>query len=170
MRIAIVGGTFSPPHNGHVALALCARDGLNADRVLIMPNAAPPHKFCGASKLDRREMTRLAFMDVKKTELDETELFSDGTSYTYETMAKLKALYPNDDLIFVIGGDSLRDFATWRHPDRILPSCRCCKEGSRFVGRARQNGKRVRYRNRAIGYAFLRRFVNACKGKLQFRF
>lgn len=120
MRIAIVGGTFSPPHNGHVALALCARDGLNADRVLIMPNAAPPHKFCGVSKLDRREMTRLAFMDVKKTELDETELFSDGKSYTYETMAKLKALYPNDDLIFVIGGDSLRDFATWRHPDRIL--------------------------------------------------
>ncbi len=146
MRIAIVGGTFSPPHNGHVALALCARDGLNADRVLIMPNAAPPHKFCGVSKLDRREMTRLAFMDVKKTELDETELFSDGKSYTYETMAQLKALYPNDDLIFVIGGDS------------------------RFVGRARQNGKRVRYRNRAIGYAFLRRFVNACKGKLQFRF
>ena len=103
MRIAIVGGTFSPPHNGHVALALCARDGLKADRVLIMPNAAPPHKFCGVSKLDRREMTRLAFMDVKKTELDETELFSDGKSYTYETMAKLKALYPNDDLIFVIG-------------------------------------------------------------------
>ena len=80
MRIAIVGGTFSPPHNGHVALALCARDGLNADRVLIMPNAAPPHKFCGVSKLDRREMTRLAFMDVKKTELDETELFSPQVS------------------------------------------------------------------------------------------
>lgn len=141
MRIAIVGGTFSPPHNGHVALALCARDGLKADRVLIMPNAAPSHKFCGVSKLDRREMTRLAFMDVKKTELDETELFSDGKSYTYETMAKLKALYPNDDLIFVIGGDSLRDFATWRHPDRILKNCRLAVAARRGVDLSDALGK-----------------------------
>lgn len=123
MRVAIIGGTFSPPHNGHIELAVAARDSLNA-KVLIMPNSTPPHKFCEVSKQDRREMTRLAFERVDGVVLDDTELLTEGKSFTYETMEKLKCAYPYDELFFVIGGDSLRDFSTWRFPERILKNCR----------------------------------------------
>lgn len=138
MRTAVIGGTFSPPHNGHIELAIGARDGLEADRVLIIPNSSPPHKFCGVSKQDRGEMTRLAFEKVDKVSLDDTELKGGGKSYTYETMAKLKAVYPDDDLIFVIGGDSLRDFTTWRFPEKILKNCRLAVAARRGINIAEQ--------------------------------
>lgn len=119
MKIGFFGGTFAPAHNGHVNMLLSAIRQLNLDKVIVMPNGIPPHKYCAMDKADRFNVAKLAFDGIEKVEVSDYELNKDGASYSYQTLEYLSTLYPDDDLFFIMGGDSLRDFPLWVKPERI---------------------------------------------------
>jgi nicotinate-nucleotide adenylyltransferase len=121
-RIGVLGGTFDPPHIGHLWLAALAADVLDLDRVLFMPAAKPPHK--GERPIskgtDRLLMTRLAIHDDPTFELCALEMERPGPSYTIDSVAELKRLYPDAQLFLVMAADSLAQIDSWREPDRLL--------------------------------------------------
>ena len=119
MKIGIFGGTFAPAHNGHVNMAKCAINQLQLDKLIVMPNGLPPHKECVLDKNDRLAITELAFGDIPNVEISHYEIEKDGANYSYETLEHLRSLYPFDELYFVIGGDSLKDFCLWKNPRQI---------------------------------------------------
>lgn len=119
-RIAIFGGTFDPPHIGHLALAERARDRLRLDRVLFVPAGRPPHKRRTgmSSPQERLAMTRLAIRGAPAFRVSTIELETDGPSFTARTVRRLSR--PGRSLYLLIGGDSLDDFRTWRDWEEIL--------------------------------------------------
>ena len=121
MRLGVLGGTFDPPHVGHLIVAsdVCAALGL--DRLLFVPAAAPPHKrgrVCAPAAL-RLEMVRAATAGDARFEVDDLELRREGESYSADTLRQLAAREPDAQLFFVIGVDQLREFASWREPDVV---------------------------------------------------
>ena len=104
METGIYGGTFNPVHLGHIHLLKAAAPCF--DRILVMPDRVPPHKEAEmlASGEDRAAMLRLAVSDIPKTEVCTLELEAEGRSYTYLTLRKLRALYPDDRFTLIIGG------------------------------------------------------------------
>ena len=121
-RIGVLGGTFDPPHVGHLWLAALAADGLDLDRVLFMPAAQPPHKGerVISKGTDRLLMTRLAIHTDPTFELCALEMERPGPSYTIDSVAELKRLYPEARLFLVMAADSLAQIDTWREPGRLL--------------------------------------------------
>ncbi len=122
-RIGVLGGTFDPPHVGHLWLATLAADELGLERVLFMPAAQPPHKrgqpMTAAD--DRLEMTRRAIEHDPLFELCTVEMERPGPSYTVDSLVELQARYgPDATLVLVMAADSLVQIDTWREPDRIL--------------------------------------------------
>ena len=121
-RVGILGGTFDPPHIGHLWLAALAADAMNLDSVLFMPAAQPPHK--GESLIskaaDRLLMTRLAINTNASFELSGLEMERAGPSYTIDSVTELKRLHPDTELFLVMAADSLDQIGTWREPDRLL--------------------------------------------------
>ena len=122
-RIGILGGTFDPPHLGHLWLATLATEALQLDRVLFMPAAQPPHKrrqeISGAT--DRLLMTRLAIADNRDFELSAVEMERPGPSYTVDSVEELqRQIGARTSLYLVMAADSLRQIETWREPDRLL--------------------------------------------------
>jgi len=116
MKIAVFGGTFDPPHKGHINLARSVVEGYHADRVLFVPSPNPPHKL--HKKVSPFEH-RLAML---KLAMDDNSLFDYSDmeqrrlpepSFTIKTMAELSGLYPNDELFWLIGGDSLLNLHSW---------------------------------------------------------
>jgi nicotinate-nucleotide adenylyltransferase len=123
MRIAVFGGSFNPPHNGHVAAAAAARLTLAAGRLIVVPAAKPPHKAQedgSPTPEERLRLTRLAFESLACTEVSDLELSRGGLSYTVDTLAALKAQNPADELILLVGTDMLESFETWRDFRRIF--------------------------------------------------
>lgn len=122
MRVGIFGGTFDPIHLGHLILAEQCRQQARLDQVLIIPAALPPHKREQAvsSFAQRVEMVTLAIAGNPAFRVDELEKDRVGPSYTVDTLAQLRQARPGDDLFFLLGSDSLRDFPTWYQPQRIL--------------------------------------------------
>ncbi|HMS78409.1 MAG TPA: nicotinate (nicotinamide) nucleotide adenylyltransferase, partial [Burkholderiaceae bacterium] len=117
-RIGIVGGTFDPPHVGHLALARAARDAWALDEVRLMPTGRSWQKAAGgASAAQRLEMVRLALDGVAAGErlaLDDREVRRDGPTYTVDTLRALRAeLGPDVMLVLVLGSDQLRNLHTW---------------------------------------------------------
>ena len=121
-RIGVLGGTFDPPHVGHLWLAALAADALDLDRVLFMPAAKPPHKGGRliSKPTDRLLMTRLAIHTDPSFELSALEMERPGPSYTIDSVAELKRLYPDAQLFLIMAADSLAQIDTWREPDRLL--------------------------------------------------
>jgi nicotinate-nucleotide adenylyltransferase len=122
-RIGILGGTFDPPHVGHLWLATLAADAIGLDRVLFMPAAQPPHKSPGGmtSAADRLVMTRLAIAGNETFELTLIEMERSGPSYTIDSVVELRRLYGDDaDLFLLMAADSLAQIDTWRQPDQLL--------------------------------------------------
>ncbi|HEX7195399.1 MAG TPA: nicotinate-nucleotide adenylyltransferase [Candidatus Limnocylindria bacterium] len=121
-RIGVLGGTFDPPHLGHLWLATLAADALDLDRVLFMPAAQPPHKGDRliSRATDRLLMTRLAIQRDPAFELSGLELERPGPSYTVDSVTELKRLHPDAELFLVMAADSLAQIDTWREPDRLL--------------------------------------------------
>ena len=122
-RIGILGGTFDPPHLGHLVLAMTAAGELALDRVLFMPAGAPPHKREGdiSSPTDRLLLTRLAIAGDECFELSAFEIERAGTSYTVETAEALLDAYGASARLFIVmAADSLSQIDTWREPDRLL--------------------------------------------------
>jgi nicotinate-nucleotide adenylyltransferase len=122
-RIGILGGTFDPPHVGHLWLASLAVDAIRLDRVLFMPAAQPPHKDHEAmtSAADRLLMTRLAISGDDAFELTLIEMEREGPSYTIDSVVELRRLYGDDaELFLLMAADSLAQIDTWRQPDELL--------------------------------------------------
>ncbi len=122
MNIGIMGGTFNPIHNGHLALAKAAMEQFPLDTVWFMPSGLPAHKSNAelADGSHRLKMTELALAGQKGFEPSDFELKQKGYTYTANTLSELTQLYPNDTFYFIIGGDSLMKFLSWRSPDTIL--------------------------------------------------
>jgi nicotinate-nucleotide adenylyltransferase len=122
-RIGILGGTFDPPHIGHLWLATLAADAIGLDRVLFMPAAQPPHKADVhlTSAADRLLMTRLAVAGDDAFELTLIEMERSGPSYTIDSVVELRGLYGDDaELFLLMAADSLAQIDTWRQPDELL--------------------------------------------------
>ena len=122
-RIGVLGGTFDPPHVGHLWLATLAADAMDLDRVLFMPAAQPPHKphEIVSRAADRLLMTRLAIAGDPAFDLTAVEMERDGASYTIDSVAELEDHYgPEVRLYLVMAADSLEQIDTWREPDRLL--------------------------------------------------
>lgn len=122
-RIGILGGTFDPPHIGHLWLATLAADALGLSRVLLMPAARPPHK--GANRIsnaaDRVMMTRLAIAGDPSLDLSLIEMERPGPSYTVDSLIELRASLGGDaGLVLIMAADSLAEIDTWREPERLL--------------------------------------------------
>ena len=122
-RIGIFGGTFDPVHQEHVLLSISAVNELNLDKLYIMPTYISPHKKSKpASAEDRLNMLRLAFANCDKIEVSDYEIKKQGKSFTYLTVEHFKNT-SSAQIYFIVGGDMLTDFRTWRYPERILDSC-----------------------------------------------
>ncbi len=122
-RIGILGGTFDPPHIGHLWLATLAADALGLSRVLLMPAARPPHKGGKpvSNAADRVMMTRLAIAGDPLLDLSLIEMERPGPSYTVDSLVELRAsLGANASLVLVMAADSFAEIDTWREPDRLL--------------------------------------------------
>ena len=122
MKICIYGGSFNPPHIGHLRLAQAAYEGGALDRVIFIPCGNPPHKdgsdFADAE--DRLEMTRLLTDGDARFSVCDIEIKSADKSYTATTLEKLRAMHPDWELCFIVGEDSLRDMKDWHMPKRIF--------------------------------------------------
>ncbi len=122
MRIAIFGGSFDPVHTEHVRLVRSAIERLSLDTVYVMPAYAPPHKpgKILSSDEDRLACCRLAFADMEKVKISDYEIRKKGVSYTYLTCEEWSEQFPDAEIFWLVGTDMLRDFPTWKNPERIL--------------------------------------------------
>lgn len=121
-KIGIFGGSFDPPHLGHILALQEFQQKLSLDRVLVIPANNPPHKqlaYCGASAEQRLHMTRLAVQDLSYVEVSDLELRREGKSYTADTVEELRQLYPEDTFYLLMGTDMFLSFASWHEPQRI---------------------------------------------------
>jgi len=121
-RVGVFGGTFDPPHLGHLALAEWARGRLGLSRVLFVPAGQPPHKRARAvtPATHRLAMTRLAARGNPAFVVSDIEAAREGPSFTVDTLRALKASERGARLVLVLGEDSLDEFGTWRDPAGIL--------------------------------------------------
>jgi len=122
-RIGIYGGTFNPPHMGHVSAALQAADALRLDKLLLIPDRIAPHKKMpenSPAPQQRLEMVRLAADGNPQLEVSDMELLREGPSYTYQTVLQLRQQYPDAQLVLLMGTDMFLSFDTWKNPDVIL--------------------------------------------------
>jgi nicotinate-nucleotide adenylyltransferase len=122
LRLGILGGTFNPPHLGHLVCAQEAHAQLELDRVVLMPAGLPPHKRIAADPgADaRHELCRLAIGGDERFAVARLELDRPGRSYTVDTLRALHDESPQDDLTFIVGGDMARSLPTWREPEAVL--------------------------------------------------
>jgi nicotinate-nucleotide adenylyltransferase len=121
-RIGILGGTFNPPHLGHLLLAQEAHAALGLDRVLLVPAGAPPHKAVpedpGAER--RLHMVRLAVQGDDRFGVSDLEVVRPGPSYTVATLRAIDAQAPQDELYLIVGGDTAEALPGWHRPEEIL--------------------------------------------------
>lgn len=126
MKIGVYGGAFNPPHLGHITAARAVFELLKLDKLLVIPTGHPAHKTLPPGtpgRQQRLEMTRLAMAQTglgDRVETLDLELRREGNSYTADTLARLKELYPEDGLWLLMGADMFLTLHTWREPERIL--------------------------------------------------
>lgn len=119
-RLGIFGGTFDPPHAGHLALAEWAREELKLDRVLFVPSGTPPHKAAARASVSHRvAMTRLAVRGNPAFAVSTIEARRKGPSYTADTIASLAKEHPGARLWLLMGADMYATFDRWVRPDEI---------------------------------------------------
>ena len=122
-RIGIYGGTFNPPHIGHMEAARQAAELLRLDKLLLIPDRIAPHKQIpdgSASPEQRLQMLQIAVAGEAKLQVSDMELRREGPSYTYQTVLQMKEQHPKDELIFIMGTDMFLSFDSWKNPDIIL--------------------------------------------------
>jgi len=121
MRLGLFGGTFDPPHVGHLLAASDAYEALHLDRVVFIPAASQPFKqgAVAASTTDRLAMLRLLVGDDPRFEVDPIEIDRGGLSYTVDTLDAYAARHPASERLLLIGEDLAAQIATWHQADRI---------------------------------------------------
>ena len=121
-KIGFFGGTFNPIHNAHLRIAQEAKDRFGLDRILLVPSGyswmKDPKEI--ASREDRLRMAELAAEECEGFEVSTIETNQEGPTYSYETLQKLKALYPEDEICFIIGADQLMILEQWKKPEEIF--------------------------------------------------
>jgi nicotinate-nucleotide adenylyltransferase len=122
MRIGIFGGTFNPPHLGHLVCAQEAHRELGLDQVMLIPAGTPPHKPVEAEPgpEHRLELCRLAVKDDERFTVSDLELRRDGPSYTVDTLNVLSTQAPTNQLFLILGGDIAAGLPQWHQPERVL--------------------------------------------------
>jgi nicotinate-nucleotide adenylyltransferase len=125
-RVGLLGGTFNPPHIGHLVCAMEARDQLGLDVVRLIPAAIPPHKAVpdDPGVQARLELCRLAVAGEPGLEVSAIEADRPGPSYTVDTLRSLHDESPGDDLTFIVGGDMAHALPEWHQPEAILSLAR----------------------------------------------
>lgn len=119
-RVGIMGGTFNPVHNGHLAMAQNAYEQYKLDEVLFMPSG---HSYLKTNVLDtgkRIEMVKYAIEPYSCFSLSMIEVNRGGNTYTCETLQDLKAQNPDTDYFFIVGADSLLYMENWKNPEQIF--------------------------------------------------
>lgn len=123
MKIAVYGGTFNPPHAGHMQAVRSVSDCLRPDKILVIPTNLAPHKQMSPdtpTPEERLELCRLAFRDIPGAEVSDLEIRRTGKSYTSDTILELRKQYPEDELVFVMGTDMILSLETWHEPETIM--------------------------------------------------
>ena len=122
MRLGFLGGTFDPPHVGHLLAASDAFEALELDRLMFIPAAAHPFKGerVGATAAQRLDMLALLVAADSRFGIDPIEIERRGLSYTVDTLTNLATRYPNAKRYFLIGEDLVDEMPTWRSPERIV--------------------------------------------------
>ena len=121
-RIGIYGGTFNPPHVGHIQAAKAAIQALELTRLLLIPDRIAPHKQIpegSPTPQQRLRMLSLATADCGRMEVLDMELQREGPSYTYVTVAQLRQVFPDAELILLMGSDMFLSFHSWKKPEEI---------------------------------------------------
>ena len=120
-RIGIFGGSFDPPHIGHMQAAKQAAEALGLDRLLMIPAGSPPHKGgCFVSGEHRLAMLRIACGDDSVLQPSDLEIARGGISYTYETVEAVYAAYPEAEIFLLMGSDMFLSLQNWKYPEKIL--------------------------------------------------
>ncbi len=125
LRLGIFGGTFDPPHVGHLILAMEAYDQLHLDKVLWVLTPNPPHKIgklITAANI-RLRMVRASIGEDPAFELSRVDIDRPGPHYMSETVNLLHQQYPAAELVFLMGGDSMHDLPTWHEPKEFVQAC-----------------------------------------------
>lgn len=122
MNIGIMGGTFNPIHLGHLVLSEYIREGLGLDKIIFIPTGNPPHKDKDEviRSFDRKNMVELSIRDNPYFSISTIELDRKDKSYTIDTITGLKENYRDDNLIMIIGSDSLFSIETWKSCPNLL--------------------------------------------------
>jgi nicotinate-nucleotide adenylyltransferase len=122
MRIGMLGGSFDPPHAGHLLIAVDAFEALALDKLYFIPASVQPLKVgqAGASARDRVEMVRRLVGDDTRFGVDTIEADRPGISFSVDTVAAYAERYPDAERFFLIGADVMQTFDAWREPDRIM--------------------------------------------------
>ena len=121
-RIGIYGGTFNPPHIGHIQAAGQAVRMLQLDHLYLIPDCIAPHKVMpenSPTDMQRLEMLSIAAKDSPRMEVQDIEIRRQGISYTWETVCLLKDMHPDAELVLLMGTDMFLSFHTWKHPEEI---------------------------------------------------
>ena len=123
MNILIYGGSFNPPHKGHLNAARNAVAELKPDKLLVIPDCQPPHKTMSEdapTPEQRMELCRIAFAEVPKAEVSDIEILRGGKSYTSDTLRALRERWPEARFTMLVGADMLRTIDAWHDADYIL--------------------------------------------------
>ncbi len=122
MNIAMFGGSFNPVHNAHTDFAQRVIDSVSLEKLYIMPTYSSPHKTGEgmASPVDRLEMCKIAFKEIKRTCVSDIEILRQGKSYTCDTLKQLKELHPYHTLHLVVGADMYITLQDWKNPQEIF--------------------------------------------------
>ena len=126
MNIGILGGTFDPIHKGHMMIAEQAYQLFSLHEIWFLPNGNPPHKSqnsIGATPHQRLEMVNNAIKEMPYYHAVTYEIERVETSYSYETLAYLRATYPEHTFYFIVGADTLFSLENWKYPDLFLKEC-----------------------------------------------
>ncbi len=126
MKIAIYGGSFNPPHLGHLEAAKTVCAELAPDKLLIIPDNIPPHKAMdpgSPTAEERLALCRIAFRSITGAEISDMEIRRRGKSYTAHTVRELRGRYPDDELFLVVGSDMLLSFEEWYEFEYLLSEC-----------------------------------------------
>lgn len=124
-RIGLFGGTFDPIHTGHLKLARRVLDEFSLDKIIFIPAGNPPHKSAKkvSGKLHRLNMVKLAAQDNPYFCVSDYEIYNKNLNYSYVTILHFKERFPNDEIFFIVGGDSFRDFPQWKNYRTLISLC-----------------------------------------------